>query len=255
MLLSAACADMQSPIGSSAEALSTQHSQAALDWANTWLAQASADGVSQNYYSGTDPKVLAQEQNGVLAANVSVCGSFTTMLIENSTSFTPSNFTNSFTKLESGCANGSNGTNSPDAAQYYYKITSCPTTGPVKFTQKATLDVVDPGDILAVKYIGSTSPTGHVMVVRSAPVQDDSLPAGPAGSLAWRVEVIDSTSSPHASIHYPDYRGGGTTTGAGTGTYIVYTDANNVPIANRWSEGTSAVYTSSQRAMAFGQLQ
>lgn len=85
-----------------------------------------------------------------------------------------------------------------------------------------------PGDIVVwLQPPGSdTSNTGHVMIVREAPVSN------PARPTEYLVRVIDSSMSGHAS----DTRSA-TDTGLGSGTIGLLTDGSGLPVGYRWSGG------------------
>ena len=93
------------------------------------------------------------------------------------------------------------------------------------------------------------------MLVRSAPVADPSLPAGPSGSTAYAVGIIDSTSTPHgSSSRYPDWRGGSSGQGLGSGTYILYANSAGAIVATRWSATDSSYTKASTTTLAIGGL-
>ncbi|HEX7842238.1 MAG TPA: hypothetical protein VF469_32420 [Kofleriaceae bacterium] len=88
------------------------------------------------------------------------------------------------------------------------------------------------------------------MMVRSAPVASANLPAGPAGSTGYTVEVIDSTSTPHGA---GDWRGGNTGQGLGTGTFVLYADANGTVVASRWSPASGdTTYDTATHPLSIG---
>lgn len=255
-------------VGATAQALSAR-AQQVLDWANGWISDVNGhpENLEDNEYTSTDPD-LRRTGTGVLATNRSVCGTLVNMLIQKSTTLTSNDFYKSFNKAMDGtCEVGTykvpmstetiqKGTSSPNAAQYQYKITKCASTGTIKFTARATLGAIEAGDVLAVSYPERTDISGHVMVVRSVPVADASLPAGPTGSTAYAVSIIDSTSSPHGtSTTYPDWRGGDTGEGLGTGTFILYADSAGALVGSRWSATDPTLYDSTAHPLAVGGLQ
>lgn len=233
----------------------------ALDWARGWITEVKAQPsrLSENEYtaSGTE---LERMSTGLKAKNRNVCGTLVTKLLQKSIGLDSNDFYQSFSKNMDGCEAGTvdgeqKGTNSPNAAQYRYKIANCGGTGPIKFTKRTTIGAVRSGDVLAVTYPDRTDITGHVMIVRSTPVVDKSLPAGPSGSTPYAVGIIDSTSTPHgSSTKYPDWRGGNTGQGLGTGTFVVYTNSDGEIVASRWSPTDSALARSSTNRIAIGGL-
>ncbi|MFO0575874.1 MAG: hypothetical protein U1A78_17895 [Polyangia bacterium] len=252
----------EAAVATAARALSTR-AQQALDWANGWFLDVDGhpEKLAENEYTASSP-TLVRAGAGVLASNRSVCGTLVTMLIQNSTGLTSSDFYKSFNKAMDGtCDVGTvggvqKGTTSPSAAQYLYKISQCAATGPIKFTAHTTIGAIEAGDVLVVSFPERTDISGHVMVVRAAPVADTSLPAGPSGSTAYAVEVIDSTQTPHGtSATYPDWRGGGTGEGLGHGTFILYASATGALVASRWSATDPDLFDSSAHPLAAGGLQ
>lgn len=90
-----------------------------------------------------------------------------------------------------------------------------------------------PGDMIAWLKPDdvATKNTGHVMIVRGAPVRD------PEYTDVWAVPIIDSTAVPHGK---GDSRKDTGVTGLGTGEVLLVVDEHDVPIAYRWSRGTKA---------------
>lgn len=252
----------EAAVAATARALSTR-AQQALDWANGWFLDVDGhpEKLAENEYTASLP-VLQRAGGGVLASNRSVCGTLVTMLIQSSTGLTANDFYKSFNKAMDGtCEVGSvggvqKGTSSPSAAQYQHKISQCAATGPIKFTARTTIGAIEAGDVLAVSFPERTDISGHVMMVRAAPVADAALPAGPDGSTAYAVEVIDSTQTPHGtSTTYPDWRGGNTGEGLGHGTFILYASATGALVASRWSATDPALFDSTAHPLAVGGLQ
>jgi hypothetical protein len=89
-----------------------------------------------------------------------------------------------------------------------------------------------PGDILAWKNpahkTGEHTNTGHVMVIDESPIEEPSA-ATQDGRKTYRVRVIDSTASPHASDTRAE-----TQSGVGRGTLWLVVDAAGKPIGYRW---------------------
>lgn len=258
---SPAVADSDPAIGSTTHGLTA--SESALQWANDWLKNVKdqPSRLAENVYTASNPNLVAMA-TGVSASNRTVCGTLITRLLQ-TTGLTASNFYNSFPKTTTNNCNVGTinnvqyGTNSPDAAQYVYKINSCPTTGVVKFQQRTTVGSVVSGDVLAVSFPERTDISGHVMMVRTAPQVDSGLPAGPAGSTAYAVQIIDSTSTPHGtSTTYPDNRpgpnGAANNQGLGTGTFVLYANANGAIVATRWSPTDPTFFTTSDHPVAIG---
>ena len=251
LVVAGACADLDA--SGEREQLVSAHGQSGLDWANGWIADAVAHPaqVAENVYTTTAPApVLVRMATGVMATNRTVCGTFVTRLFQNSVGYTSSDFYNSFNRAaldnpmpdcQVGTVSGDQkGTTSPDAAQYRWKIASCASVGPIKFTPRATIGAIEAGDVLAMTYTDPAQhhgATGHVMIVRSVPVSSGSLPAGPPGSTGYTVEVIDSTSTPHGAT---DWRAKNAGQGLGYGTFVLYANAAGAIVASRWSPSDSS---------------
>jgi hypothetical protein len=241
----------------------TVNAQESLTWAKSWISEVKAQPTQlrDNEYTASD---TALERMGTTtkATNRNVCGTFVTKLFQKSLGFTSDDFYKSFNKaMDGSCAAGTvsgvqKGTTSPNAAQYRYKIANCSGTGPIQFTRRATIGEVRSGDLLAVVYPNRTDITGHVMIVRSTPIADTTLPAGPSGSTPYAVKIIDSTSTPHgSSSRYPDWRGGNRGEGLGSGTYVLYANSSGGIVATRWSPTDSSYTRSSSTTLAIGGLQ
>lgn len=238
------------------------NAQEALIWAKAWISEVKAEPsrLVENEYTASGT-TLERMGSGVKATNRNVCGTFVTKLFQKSLSFDSSDFYASFNKAmdgscEAGTVDGDQkGTTSPNAAQYRYKIANCGGTGPVKFTKRTTISAVQSGDVLSVVYPDRTDITGHVMLIRSTPVADKTLPAGPSGSTAYAVGIIDSTSTPHgSSSKYPDWRGGSSGQGLGSGTFVLYANSSGTIVASRWSPTDSSYTKASTATLAIGGL-
>lgn len=96
---------------------------------------------------------------------------------------------------------------------------------------------IQPGDILAVKYLTRRENTGHVMLAAAAP---EKLPAGePAvpGTEQWSVAIIDSSQSGHGTTdrRYRTGAGGKDHEGLGAGVLRIYSDAQGRVAGYTWS--------------------
>lgn len=252
--------------GATAQAVVSANAQAALDWANGWITEVKADAtkLDQNVYTSSMP-ALERAVGTTKAKNRSVCGTLITQLLQKSTGLVPNDFYKSFNKAMDSCEVGTvtidkvdyqKGTNSPNAAQYQYKIANCASTGPIKFTARTTITAIELGDIVAVKHPESTTNSGHVMMVRGLPTTDASLPAGPTGSTAYAVSIIDSTETPHGTATgYADWRGGTLNQGLGHGTFVLYADASGTIVASRWSPSDPTLYDTTAHPISVGGLQ
>jgi hypothetical protein len=100
-----------------------------------------------------------------------------------------------------------------------------------------------PGDMIAWLKPDdvTTKNTGHVMIVRGAPVRD------PDYTDVWAVPIIDSTAVPHGK---GDSRKDTGVTGLGTGEVLLVVDEHDMPVGYRWSRGTKATLHKTTIALA-----
>jgi hypothetical protein len=122
------------------------------------------------------------------------------------------------------------------------------------FTRIQDVALIQPGDLLAVKYTASGNETGYVMIVGNAEL------AGPGagGSERYLLEVYDSTRSPHSSV---DTRwnadAGAHDWGAGIGYLHLDADpsADGAIVAHTWSTDLNgSYYTQEQRHLVVGRF-
>jgi hypothetical protein len=136
----------------------------------------------------------------------------------------------------------------PLASDWYNYIvgryTSASTQSSVRWRKITRVADLKPGDLVMwLQPPTSTSNnTGHIMVVNNVPR------AGRAAKSEMLVDVIDSTSTPHAN----DSRGT-THTGIGTATIGLKVDANGVPTNYYWSGGVSTTAVST--AITLGRVE
>lgn len=109
------------------------------------------------------------------------------------------------------------------------------------FMQAKHIQDVRAGDIVAIRNPSDNRNAGHVMIV-AAPVRRHE-PSAPvvAGSQQWDLDVIDCTDNAHSN----DTRsvpGGQARTGAGRGTFRVYTDGQGTVIGHTWSDSPRSVF-------------
>jgi hypothetical protein len=103
-----------------------------------------------------------------------------------------------------------------------------------------------PGDVLAWLRPADVAShnTGHVMVVRAAPVRDRRDP------WSFVVPVIDSTAAPHGRT---DPRKAARATGVGEGEVVVLVDGDGAPRGYRWT--TSARSLRHDTTVAMGRVE
>lgn len=105
------------------------------------------------------------------------------------------------------------------------------------FQPLARVDELQPGDLIAIKYLVRREDTGHIMLVTEPP---QHLAAGaPAidGTTQWAVTVIDSSKSGHGPQDTRHRRGpdGRDHPGLGRGVFRLYADAQGRVAGFSWS--------------------
>lgn len=121
-----------------------------------------------------------------------------------------------------------------------------------------------PGDVMAIRYAGGGSGSGHMAIVGpGSHLYDDTHP----DHREWAIRVLDSTNSPHGdpgedpthpdTRHYHDSVAGEWTegNGAGMGWMFVRTSrADGRLVAHRWSSSSGTWYDQSTRSVVFGRV-
>lgn len=188
----------------------------------------------KNEYASSPSYIL---WNGTSSQARTVCGTFITNLLIRSYNFTSSTFTNWL------------GTTSPYADTYYAAIVA-----QNNFTRIDNITQVQPGDIIAVKYLDAGT-TGHAMLVDSVARAHSALSPIVAGTTQYAVTVIDSSSGSHGAADTRRTSPSTTGNGVGRGTIRVYVDAALKPVGYSWSdEAGSTYYAKSQRPLAIGRI-
>lgn len=197
--------------------------------------------ASNEYVS--DPTYLSWAGvNGALSyENRSQCASFLTALLKQAYGWTNSYFSQWF------------GSISPTAAGYHEAIEAG--NG---FSLVTNVHDVQPGDILAVKYLEpGAAVTGHVMIADDfARVRAGTKPIV-SGTLQYELAVIDSSSSGHGSLTDTRMLSSGTwDAGLGRGILRLYVDANDAVVGYSWSIEKVSVYygPGSLRHLQIGRL-
>ncbi len=189
----------------------------------------------QNIYASS-PSFIAW--NGTNSQARTVCGTFINNLLLHTYNWTPSTFTNWM------------GTTSPYAETYYAAIVA-----QNNFTRINNIQQVQPGDIIAIKYLDAGT-TGHAMMVDSIARAHAALSPIVAGTTQYAVTVIDSSSGSHGAADTRRTSPSTTGNGVGRGTIRVYGDATLKPVGYSWAdEAGSTYYGMSQRPLAIGRLE
>ena len=118
----------------------------------------------------------------------------------------------------------------PLAVDIAFHLLRAPTHPADPWLGVLTAAELEPGDLIAwvTPKESSSRNTGHVMVVTAPPVRSPARPD------EWLVEIVDSTSTPHAGDSRRDGH-----TGLGSGTVGLVVDGAGRPTAYRWRGGES----------------
>ena len=105
------------------------------------------------------------------------------------------------------------------------------------FTPVARVVDLQPGDLIAIKYLKRRDNTGHIMLVVDAPRR--IVPGAPMvdGTTQWAVTVIDSSESGHGPTDTRHKRGadGRDHGGLGRGVFRLYAGADGSAAGFAWS--------------------
>lgn len=188
----------------------------------------------QNVYASSPSYIL---WDGTSSQARTVCGTFITNLLLRSYNWTSSTFTSWL------------GTTSPYADTYYAAIVARN-----NFTRIDNITQVQPGDIIAIKYLDSGT-TGHAMVVDSLARAHSALSPIVAGTTQYSITVIDSSSGYHGAADTRRTSPSTTGNGVGRGSIRVYVDSALKPVGYSWSDEAGSPYISmSQRPLAIGRI-
>ena len=190
----------------------------------------------KNLY-GTPAKLVIQGANGSVTENRTECASFVTQLFRVSYGLN-----DAFFKSWSGST-------SPTSAKYFDAIQAGN-----KFSRITKINSVQPGDLIAVKYLSGNSAgdSGHMMVVLAAPEPMTAVKPLVTGTEQYQVLVMDSTKSPHGT---GDSRVGASEQGLGKGYIRLYVNAAGEMVGYAWSRSVgSTFYGPNQRPFIVGRM-
>ena len=142
------------------------------------------------------------------------------------------------------------GSGSPLAATYHDTIAAHD-----GFTEITTVDHIEIGDIVAIKYPEGTSSSGHLMMVVDTPRLRVAGKPFVAGTDQYEVDIADSANSGHGNFDTRLMPDGSWDSGAGIGTFRLYVDATGAFVGHTWStSGGSTFYDQSERHLVVGRI-
>ncbi|WP_213952763.1 MULTISPECIES: NlpC/P60 family protein [unclassified Variovorax] len=105
------------------------------------------------------------------------------------------------------------------------------------FVALAAVSDLQPGDVIAVKYLTRHDNTGHIMMVVNAPTKMSGTKPFVIGTDQWAVDVIDSSESGHGPTDTRHKRGadGHDHDGLGRGVFRLYTGSHGEVAGFAWS--------------------
>jgi hypothetical protein len=120
----------------------------------------------------------------------------------------------------------------PSARRYHDAI-----AGQRGFQEIRQLAEVQPGDILAIKYLKQRENTGHVMLVAGQPRRIASKAPVVTDTAQWEVPVIDSSHTGHGLADTRHHRGrnGKDHDGLGRGVFRIYAGSQGEVVGFSWS--------------------
>ena len=119
-----------------------------------------------------------------------------------------------------------------------------------------TIDQMQPGDVIAIKYPPGAGDTGHIMLVASQPKRRTAAAPIEPRSVQWELSVIDSSKSGHGSTDTRRESDGTYHTGVGEGVIRLYGDANNQILGYAWSTASISKFEpATDRKIVVGHLQ
>lgn len=123
------------------------------------------------------------------------------------------------------------------------------------FQRIETVQALQPGDVLAIKYEAGAKNTGHVMLVAGAIAEREARKPLVAGTRQWEVPVLDSSSSPHGPQDSRRIDATKHATGVGTGVLRIYTDDKGAFAGYAWSSFMNSEFRAiKERPLAAGRL-
>lgn len=141
------------------------------------------------------------------------------------------------------------GLSNPYAVTYYNEIKARD-----RFSIISPVTNIQRGDIIAIKYPSGTSTnTGHIMVVADPPVLRTASAPLVSGTTQYEIPVMDCSQSGHGSTDTRYISSSVWNDGIGKGIFRVYVNSKKAIVGYTWSTYSSSVYyTQSQRPLVVG---
>lgn len=214
----------------------------------------------RNLYSASPSRIVWADDLEGTAENRSVCSSFGALLLTKDYGFDDEALTDLF------------GEAAPEADEWFAAVRDSE-----RFQRIATIGAIQPGDFLVIDYLpGKAIPTGHVMLVDSAPRRiaehdtarplpwprpkeraDQPLTWKTPLLVEWHLTIIDSSRSPHGEGDTrrranPD---GSDDNGLGRGDLRLLTDREGRLLGYTWSiSANSRIWSSAERPLITGRF-
>ncbi len=195
---------------------------------------------ANNVYDTSRDSVTWAGQNGArIYFSATVCSGFLTKLLIQTYGYSTSYF-----RTWTGSTN-------PHASNYYNEIITRD-----HFTNITAVSQIKQGDIIAMQYpAGTSTSTGHVMVVVAPPTLRTASAPLVTGTSQYEVQIMDCSSTGHGSSDTRYVSSGVWNTGVGRGIFRLYVAANGTISGYSWSTYSSSVYyRQTDRPLAVGRL-
>ena len=192
-----------------------------------------------NMYDSNPSYVHWPSVNGaVIHENRTKCSSFITQILMQSYGWTSTDFRNWMSSI------------SPTADKYYAAINQ--QNG---FSIVSNVNDIQPGDIIAIKYLSGSTATGHMMIAKTAATLRTATLPIIAGTTQYALQIIDSSQTGHGPTDSRLNEDGTYAPGAGIGILRLYTNSAGVVVGYTWSTyNNSQFYDATTRPLLIGRL-
>lgn len=206
-----------------------------LDWAEELVDNLAPE--NNTYSTGTYAVTWEGVNGAVVYSNHSLCSNFLTALFRHTYGWTTSDMLYW------------TGSTSPNAALYHDLIED-----EDGFEIVPTIQEIQAGDMLAIRYEAGNSASGHTALIESEPTPRVATSPIVPGTVQYEVWVIDSTRNGHGFTD-SRYVNGNWIQGAGRGVMRLYANAQGTIVGHTWTTSTgSSYYSTSTRDILVGRL-